>query len=308
MVAARADGAQPATARWKIHLAVAVMCVVWGSTWVVIAKGLDEMPPLGSAGVRFALAWLILSAICPWLARAEGGDRPRADLVAAMAIGNFAISFGIVYWAELVLPSSLTAILWAVFPIVTALVTHVSMPGSRIVGVQWIALVVGFVGVVLLMVTDIEALGGDAVFHGCVLLLSPVASAIATDYVKRHGAGTSSVLLNRASMFWGAAILCGLAFVFEGSLPVPQSRTAAFSIVYLAAVGTVLSFSLYFWVLRQASTVSLSLITYVTPALALAAGWVFEEERPTRWTFAGLALILIGCAGVLRGGGRRSNI
>lgn len=303
----RADVGRARTPHRKIHVAVVVMCLVWGSTWVVIAKGLDEMPPLGSAGIRFLLAWCILSAISPWLARAEGGARPRPDLIVAMSIGNFAISFGIVYWVEQVLPSGLTAILWAVFPIVTALVTHVSMPESRIVGFQWLGLVVGFVGVVLLLVTDVESIGRDAVLHGLVLLLSPLASAVATDYVKRHGAGTSSVLLNRASMFWGAVILCTFALVLEGSLPVPRSGTALFSVVYLAAVGTVLTFSLYFWVLRRASAVSLSLITYVTPAIALAAGWIFEEERPTRWTFAGLALILIGCAGVLRGGRRRAQ-
>ena len=276
------------------------MCLIWGSTWLVIRFGLEEMPPLGSAGLRFVLAWAILLPISGRLARAEGGDPPTWDLIIAMATGNFAISFGIVYWAEQVLPSSLASILWGVFPIVTAIVGHLYMPEPGIVGRQWLGLFVGFVGVVVLMITDVEAIGEEAVFRGLVLLLSPTVSAVATAYVKRHGGGTSSVLLNRAAMFWGSLILVVGALLFEGGLPLPSSPMALFSIAYLSAFGTVLTFSLYFWVLRQASAVSLSLIAYVTPALALLLGVFLGEEQVSRWTLVGLGLILLGCAGVLR--------
>ena len=67
-----------------------------------------------------------------------------------------------------------------------------------------------------------------------------------------------------------------------------------------AVFGTVLTFTLYFWVLRQASTVALSLIAYVTPAIALVVGASLGEETVTGWTLGGLAFVLMGCALVLR--------
>lgn len=292
------DGQQ--SLAWRVPLAVVVMCLVWGSTWLVVRKGLEEMPPLGSAGIRFFLAWLIILPISSRLARAEGGTRPTFDLVIAMATCNFAISYGIVYWAEQVLHSSLAAILWGVYPLVTALVGHVYMRESRIVGLQWLGLVVGFVGVVLLMVTDVPAVGDGAVVRSLVLLLSPIVSALATAYIKRHGAGTSSILLNRAGMFWGSLLLILSAVVVEGGLPIPSTPQSVLSLVYLSAFGTVLTFSLYFWVLRVASAVSLSLIAYVTPAIALLLGSQLDGDPVTGWTIAGLGLILLGCVGVLR--------
>ena len=134
--AVQPDG-RPGTS-WGVRAAVTVMCLVWGSTWLVLKDGLAEMPPLGSAGLRFLIAWVVMVPLAPVIARAEGGGAPTWDLVVAMATGNFAISYGLVYWAEEILPSSLAAILWGVFPLLTALVGHVYLPASRIVGVQWL--------------------------------------------------------------------------------------------------------------------------------------------------------------------------
>lgn len=287
-----------------VKVAVVVMCLVWGSTWFVIREGLAEMPPFGSAGLRFALAWMLMVPIAGAIASREGGTRPPWRLVAVMATGNFALSYGIVYWVEQSLPSGLTAVLWAVFPLMTALVASAYSPENRIVGGQWFGLVVGFLGVVLLFITDVGSAGGDSVKRGLVLLLSPLASAFATAYVKKHGGGVSSALLNRAALFWGAVMLLIAALVTEGGIPVPRTSMAIMSVTYLAAMGTVLTFSLYFWVLRRGSPVSLSLMAYVTPAIALVIGAVLGEEQVTLWTIAGFALVLVGCTIVLR---RRST-
>ena len=276
------------------------MCLVWGSTWFVVREGLRDMEPLGSAGMRFALAWMIMLPIAGLIARREGGSQPTVRLVLAMAFGNFAISYGIVYWSEETLPSGLASVLWGIYPIVTALIGHVYLPESRIVGLQWLGLVVGFLGVGLLFLTDVVSVGGDATLRGSVLLLSPLVSAFATAYVKKHGAGVSSALLNRWGLFVGSLLLLGAAFLIEGGVEIPTEPRAIQGIFYLAAMGTVLTFTFYFWVLRSSSAVSLSLVAYVTPALALAVGALLGEERVTLWTIAGLTLILAGCALVLR--------
>lgn len=302
-MSAPATGQPSASPDSAVRWAVLVMCLVWGSTWFVVREGLQEMSPLGSAGLRFALAWVLMLFLAAPIARREGGEAPAPKLIAVMAAGNFALSYGIVYWAEQTLPSGLTAVLWAVFPLMTAVVGHATDPAARLAGAQWVGLCVGFVGVVLLFLTDVKAVGGDALLRAGVLLLSPLVSAFATAYVKKHGAGVSAALLNRAALFWGALALLVAAVLTEGGLPVPSTVPAVLSVGYLAAFGTVLTFTLYFWVLRRSSAVSLSLIAYVTPAIALVIGSVLGEETVTRWTAAGLVLVLAGCGAVLRGGG-----
>ncbi len=283
-----------------VKAAVAIMCLVWGSTWLVLKVGLEEMEPLGSAALRFMLAGVLMAPIAPWIARREGGAAPTWDLVFAMAIGNFALSYGIVYWAEEVVPSAHAAILWGVFPLVTALVGHVYLPTARIVGIQWLGLFLGFLGVVALLAKDLDTLGGDAVTRGTVLLGSPMVSALATAYVKKHGQDVSAALLNRSALVVGGALLWAAAWAFEGGITLPTTPRSWFTVVYLGGFGTVLTFTLYFWVLRQASAVSLSLIAYVTPAIALVLGVFVGDEQVTVWTGVGLAFILLGCGVVLQ--------
>lgn len=283
-----------------VKVAVTIMCLVWGSTWFVVREGLGEMQPFGSGGMRFFLAWVLMLVVAPGIAAREGGGRPTWQLVLAMATGNFAISYGIVYWAEQTLPSGLTAVLWAVFPLMTAGVSQLQGTEARLRGGQWWGLVVGFVGVVLLFLTDVRTVGGDAIERGLVLLLSPLVSALSTAYIKRHGANVSAALLNRSALLVGSLMLLAAALLVEGGVDPPRTTAGVLGVVYLALFGTVLTFTLYFWVLRQASTVALSLIAYVTPAIALVVGAGLGEERVTGWTLGGLALVLVGCALVLR--------
>lgn len=277
-----------------IALSMAALCLVWGSTWLVIRAGLRDLPPFTSAGARFALASAVMLAIAPRLARREGGERPRRDLVLAMGVCNFALSYGIVYWTEVRLPSGLVSVLWSVFPLMTALVGHLFLPGERLAARQWGGFVAGFAGVALLFSTDLAQLGPEAVGRGAVLLASPAVSALGTAWVKRHGARTSSLLLNRDAMLLGALLLLATAALTEGDREVRWSAAAVASVTYLAIVGTVFTFGVYFWLMRYAPAYRLSLVAYVTPLLALGLGASLGDEPVGLHTLAGATLILSG--------------
>ncbi|TPV96933.1 MAG: hypothetical protein B7733_02250 [Myxococcales bacterium FL481] len=277
-----------------------VLCLVWSSTWLVIAQGLRDLPPLTSGAARFLLAALVMALVTPVLAPREGGRHPTARMVWTQGGLNFAVSYGIVYWAETRLASGLVSILWATFPIMMAAVAHWMLPAERLRPRQWRGVLVAFVGVAWLFATDVRDTGESAVFAGAVLLLSPLASAVGTTYIKARGDGYSSVRLNRNAMLVGAVMLTGLAFALEDPLQVVWPTRAILTVVYLATVGTVLTFTLYFWALRYAPAYQLSLIAYVTPALAVAGGATFADETVDLHTVGGLALVLLGVGGVLR--------
>lgn len=286
--------------RWVAYALVGVLSLIWGSTWIVIAKGLGSLPPFTSAGARFALAALVMALVAPSLARREGGTKPRASIWVQVGLTSFSASYAIVYWTETRLPSALTCILWSVFPMTMAVSSHLFL-GHRLRGARpWIGFMLGFVGVVLLYATDVRALGPEALVAALVLLGSPLVSCYSTTLLKRDGQGVSSVLVNRNGMALGAVLLCALAFAFERDAPRSWDGTAIASIVYLALVGTVLGFGLYFWLLRHVPAHELSLISYLTPALAVVLGAVFGGEQLTLFTLAGCATILAGVYLVLR--------
>ena len=279
-----------------VALLVALLCLVWGSTWIVIAGGLRDLPPFTSAATRFAVAAACLTAIAPALARREGGSKPTFALSAAVGTLNFGASYAIVYWSETRLPSGLASVLWSVFPLLMAVAGAWFLQGEKLTARQGFGFVLGFAGVALLFATDLVQMSNDAVGTGVVLLASPVVSCVGTVVLKKHGRHVSSVLVNRDAMWIGAALLAVLALAFEREAPVEWTARAVASVAYLALIGTVLTFTLYFWLLRHVAAYRLSMIAYVTPALALTLGTLFGREPLTAWTVAGSGTILLGVA------------
>lgn len=285
--------------RLVIILSYAALCIVWGSTWVVIKNGLDDLPPFRSAAARFVVAALALVALTPFLASREGGVRPSRRLVALQGTTNFAISYGIVYWCETVLASGLVSILWAIFPLLMGLSGHLFL-GERLRGLQALGFVAGLAGVALLFETDLRAAGPEALTAGATLLLSPLACVVGTTAIKRAGPNISATYLNRDGLVVGATLLVLVAFVFERDAEATWSGPALTSVLYLALAGTVLTFQVYFWLLRWVPAYKMSLIAFITPAIALFLGATVRGEEVRGSTLAGLALILAGCSAVLR--------
>ncbi|MFT7676674.1 MAG: drug/metabolite transporter (DMT)-like permease [Planctomycetota bacterium] len=279
---------------------IVLLCVVWGSTWVVIAGGLDDLQPFTAAAVRFVVAALAMQVLGPFLARKEGGEAPGWSLVLTVGCLNFGASYGIVYWSEQYLPSSLVAVVWSAFPLMMGVLGHLFLEGERLRPIQWLGLLAGFAGVALLFATDLRT-NESSLKAGAILLLSPLACAIGTVRLKHAGAGISSVLLNRGAMGVGAILLCLMALVTEGDAVNNWTPQAVGSVVYLALVGTVLTFGLYFWAMRYAPAYQLSLIAYVTPGIALLLGAGLRNEAIGAGTLGGLAVILAGVAAVFAG-------
>ena len=279
---------------------MALISAVWGSTWLVIRTGLDDLPPLLAAGTRFIVAGLVMAALVPLLREREGGDAPPRSVVIVQALCQFTGNFALVYWCETVLPSGLVAVLWATFPLMMALTGHFVTRAERLHGVQWLGLIVAFAGVASLFGTDVARGGDRAVTMGLLLLLAPASVTVSTTLIKRRAAGASSLLLNRDSMLLGGFLLLLLSALFERGASVRVTGGAVFSVAYLALLGSVVTFGAYLWLLRSVPAYRLSLVSYITPVLALLLGRTLRSEPFGGTTLAGTALVLAGVGLTLR--------
>ena len=279
---------------------MALISAVWGSTWLVIRHGLDDLPPLLGAGLRFVLAGVVMAALVPVLREREGGERPPFSVVLPQALFQFTGNFALVYWCETVIPSGLVSVLWATFPLMMSLTGHFVTRAERLHGAQWLGLVVAFAGVASLFGTDVARGGSRAVVMGLLLLLGPASVTVSTTLIKRRAANASSLLLNRDSMLIGGVLLLVLAALFERGQPVRFTNGAIFSVVYLAIFGSVVTFGAYLWLLRTVPAYRLSLVSYITPVLALLLGRTLRSEPFGGTTLAGTALVLAGVGLTLR--------
>jgi drug/metabolite transporter (DMT)-like permease len=128
------------------------------------------------------------------------------------------------------------------------------------------------------------------------IVVATACAAAAGVVSKRHGATLHPAALNAPAMLIGGAVLAAAALATGEAIRLPREASTWAAIMYLAIVGSVVSFLVYFSLLKTWSVTSLSFISVFTPAIALALGFVFLDERPTLWTAVGAALILAGVA------------
>lgn len=288
-----------ARARPLVPLLIALLCVVWGSTWWAIRLCLVDQPPLSSAALRFLIAGAAMSLLAPWLRRAEAAPPPPTWLWVVAGATNFAGCYGLLYVAETVVPSGIAAVLWAIFPLLMA-TSAVLVLGERLRRLQLAGFVLSFVGIVVVFAGDLGGLPRGEIGPPLLVLASAVSSAIGTTLVKKFGSGTSSVVLNRNGMLLGAVLLTAAAFVREQPLAMAWTGRGMLATVYLALFGTALTFGVYFWLLRTVAASRLALITYVTPVLAMLLGAAVGDGTMDRAAWLGAALVTAGIVLVVR--------
>jgi drug/metabolite transporter (DMT)-like permease len=278
-------------------LTIALLVCIWGTTWSVIRIGLTGIPPLTGVALRFALAGVLLWGLA--LGMGLRGSRLRAPMALWWTHGllTFGVSYGLVYWAEQWVPSGLAAVLFATFPLFVALLAHFFLPGERLRPAAAAGLALGFGGVALVFSEDFAALGGPRVaFAGAVMLLSPLASAVAQVAVKKWGGHVHPVPLNAGAMVLAGAVMGMLAAIVERGRPVRFTGPAVGALLYLTLLGTAVAFSLYFWLLRHMSATTLSLTAYAIPVVAMGVGAALFREPVTARVVGGAGLVIAGTA------------
>lgn len=282
--------------------ALALLTVIWGTTWAAIRVSVRGVPPLTGVALRFALAGVVLLVLAR-LQRVPLGRAPHERrLWATNALLTFAGSYGIVFWAEQWVPSGLSSVLFATFPLWTVLLAPLLLPGERIGWRAGVGVVLGFLGVAVIFSRDLVPAGGQVTVAAAIFLVAPLLSAIANLLTKRHGAGVHPLSLTAVPMLLGALLVAPVALATEAVGRAAFDRASVLALVYLAVVGSALAFTVYYWLLRRITVVASSMVTYTAPVVAVAVGVVWLDESLGPHTLLGAALVLAGVVlTVLRG-------
>lgn len=274
--------------------AFALLCAIWGTTWSVIQVGLEGIPPMSGVALRFGIASVLLLLIT-WIRGIPlGRRRHERRLWFVNGLLAFCISYGVVYWVEQWVPSALTAVLFATYPLFVALFAHFMLPSEPLTRAELLGIVVGFLGVGVIFSADFAALGGAQVLlASAVMLLSPVAAAVASVAVKRWGKGIHPFSLTAVPM--------GMTGIIMGAVAVATERDATFhfdgrsvgALLYLTVIGSGVTFTLYYWLLSHLPAKRLALIAYIIPLVALVIG-LTRGEPLTAQSLVGSALVIGG--------------
>src|SRR5688572_28420575 len=250
----------------KARVVWLVLCCIWGSTWLFIKLGLEDLPPFTFAGIRFVIACAILFA---WIRiRRLQFPTARADwiLLAVTGILSFGLNYGLLFWGEQYISSGLAALLQATLPAFGLVFAHFHLPTERLSWARIGGVVLGVCGVGVVFSNQL-AVAGTMALAGCIaLILSAMFAAFSNVLVKAYGKKLEPTVLAAGQMFFGLLLLLAVGIPLEGNpLQFHWTPTAWIAMLYLAVVGSVLAFTLYYWLLRNMDVTNSMLIALVTP-------------------------------------------
>ena len=287
------------TRAWGAWIAV---CLIWGTTYLAIKVALETIPPFLMGGLRYVTAGVLLAGIL----RARGHSMPAMSAWPSLAIvGFFMLAFGNggVVLAEQWVPSGLTAVLIGTSPFwmtgVDALLTRDRVIHAR----QWIGLIIGFAGIVMLVWPEITAGGvsGRNFAWGVVAVQAACAGwAVGSAYTKRHV--LPSDILGSAAMqmiFGGASMLIVGTLLGEWQALTFTPKTAAM-FVYLTLAGSLVAYACFSYALKHLDVAIVSLYTYVNPVIAVILGTLLLGEPFHMRMVLAAVVILIGMVTVRR--------
>ena len=280
-----------AVATWG---ALGTIYVVWGSTYLGIMVAIETLPPLLMSAARFLLAGAILYGFA--VRRGDtAGDRPNKRQWAAAAVVGAALLLvgnGGVALSEERIDSGIAALLVATIPLWMAVLDRV-LNGRRLALPGVSGLVVGLGGVALL----VGPTGSDGidVLGGVMALSAAFAWAWGSLYA-RDASLPSRPLVGAGMQMLAGGVLLAVAGVATGELgevdPGAVSARSLLAVAYLLVVGSVIAYSAYVWLLKNAPTGLVATYAYVNPVVAVALGAVFLAEPVTpRMLLAGLAIV-----------------
>lgn len=274
-----------------------ILCLIWGSTWLAIKVGVDAgMPPLLGGALRFALAATILLPLAGWMAPGSFRDRKAWRLGATLGLLSFGTGYGCTYLAAMWIPSALGSLTFGFFPFWVAVLSHFILKDRLTIG-KVLAILVGLGGLALLSYGSLRELGRDTMIGVSVLLFSVFIQGFPQILIKRDGNDVPSVFLSGIGMVIGSAVLALFATAKgEWAQPFPMTQPVLVSIGYLALIGSVTTFLIYYALLKRLSATLMALVALLTPPIAVILGIMYRDEQLGALTLTGGAVVMAGVA------------
>ena len=277
-----------------------LLCGIWGSTWAFIKLGLSDLPPVTFVSVRFIIAVGLLFIIA-YLRRAKlPSTRPEWRLLVTTGILQFTINYGLIFWGEKYISSGLAALLQATIPLFGLLLAHKYLPNEPLTFIRLCGIVIGLLGVGIIFSNQLTIGDVWSIWGSIAIIIGAFAAAYSNVLLKSSDVKLDLSVLVAGQMLCGLVPLIILSLVREGNpLYLHWTPTAILSTLYLAIVGSVAAFMLFYWLVRNMDVTNTQLIALVTPVVAVLIGIIFLDEKLTWRTALGGLGIFVGISFII---------
>lgn len=285
----------------RVYLAYAIVSVLWGSTYLAIRIGVQEMPPFWMAGMRFFLAGLAIGIYAlrtrrafPRTAAAWGWTMLSGWLVLGVAVGGM-------FWAEQYIDSGLAALLAALAPLFMALWGSIGSEGDRLTTGLVAGLLTGLAGVIILVDpkwADTEG-GAPLLAVAAIVLVCGQAWTGGSVLAKRKTKGVSPFASAAVHSLTAGVFLLLFDLVVRGDSFPSAPLEAWISLAYLVVFGSVVAYSAYIYLVTHMPPAKAGTYSYLNPIIAVFLGWAILRE-PVTWRIVVGGLVILSGLFIVR--------
>ncbi len=285
----------------RVGLALALLYLIWGSTYLGIRFALEGgFPPFLLGGLRFTIAGALLFAVLRWRGvpmptRAQWGN------VAVMGVLLLMFGNGMVNLAEKTVPSGMAAVAVASAPLWMGV--FAALRGERPTRMEWIGLGIGFLGVVWLN-------AGSSLSAAPRGLIALLVASLAWSFGSIWSRGRdlpSPFMAAAAQMLCGGLVMCVVGLLVGERFEAMPTRNGLLAFAYLLVFGSIVGFSAYIWLLHHVRPALASSYAYVNPAIAVALGAWLAGERFGAHELVAMGVILLGVLAITLAKASRSR-
>lgn len=288
---------EPSMLSARVLVPFLLVSLIWGSTWLVIKDQISSVPPTWSVSYRFGVAAIGMFALAWWRGAPLMLGRQGQLIALALGLFQFSSNFNFVYRAELYITSGLLAVLFAMLMVPNAILSRVFL-GQRIAGGFVLGTAVALAGIALLFVQEYRAMPADLsdVMLGLGLAVCAILSASIANVMQSAERVRSMPMLSLLAwaMLWGALGNAALGWMLYGP-PVIEMRPAYLGgIVYLGLLGSVVTFPMYFALIRDIGPARAAYSSVLVPVVAMILSTLFEGYVWSALAAGGAVLGMIG--------------
>jgi drug/metabolite transporter (DMT)-like permease len=277
----------------KILLGYVTICLLWGSSWAAVKIGLESVPPVHALLMRFSIASIVFGGLVIFNRYTIPRQKKFWKLVAVICLSSLTFPMFFIYWGQAKVNSGLAAVLFATYPFWVGLISSALLPQEKINLQKFVGMLIGFGGVVLMFLYNSTEISGT-VWGMVAILIGSIFQAFGLVAIRKWGEDFDPVTLNFYSMFLSVLPLVVAAMLFEREVHISLSPMTAGSILYLGIFCTVVTFAIYYWLVKHIQATILSLSALITPAIAVIIGALFMNESFSSHIVLGICMIFLG--------------
>ena len=277
----------------RVFILYALLCIIWGTTWLALKISLNYIPPIFGLGLRFTISSIILWPILLRKKPKINRSSTAIKVYLSFSLLSFVAAYSLTYWGAQFIYSSLASIIWALLPIFVSIIAHFMLPSEPLTLRRFGGGLFGLAGVAFILSSnggqkEVQMIGVLAIFLAVVLASGP------NVYLKKHYKIVNPLHVNVIAQTIAAIVLIPLSFLLEKPMATIWNSTSIITLVYLAIFGTVITWTIYFWLYNHISVNQISTLGLVPPVFASIIGWIFLGETYDYELFIGGGLVLLG--------------